>query len=349
MPVTPEIGSLPTLNGTKDITINLGDDIDYLKGVSASDIEDGNLTNKIIIDDSKVNYNKTGSYLVTYIVIDSDGNKVEKTITLTIKRNMINPVIPITPGTGAIPTLSGTKDITINLGDDVDYLKGVNASDIEDGNLTSKIIIDDSRVNYDKTGSYLVTYIVIDSDGNKVKKTITLTIKRNIIKPIIPIIPSVGAIPTINGTKDITIMLGNKVDLLAGISASDAEDGDLTSSIIVDDSKVDYNKAGVYEVTYIVIDSNGNKTIKKVKLTIKELNVEIPLEPETPNNSKKDEKINQISVKKISSNDQEIKSTKINEEKNRKLAETANQTPVVALSITILSLSGAVFVRKKIK
>ena len=62
-----------------------------LSGVTANDLESGNLTDKITVDDSKVDWNKPGAYPVTYSITDSDGNKVSKTIELTIKSND-NPI-----------------------------------------------------------------------------------------------------------------------------------------------------------------------------------------------------------------------------------------------------------------
>ena len=37
--------------------------------------------------------------------------------------------------------------------------------------------------------------------------------------------------PTITGVKDLTVQAGTEIDVLAGVAASDAEDGDLTAMI----------------------------------------------------------------------------------------------------------------------
>lgn len=64
--------------------------------------------------------------------------------------------------------------------------------------------------------------------------------------------------PKIEGAKDITIKLGDSINLLEGITASDQEDGDLTSQIEVI-GEVDTNQLGSYEVTYRVKDSDNNE------------------------------------------------------------------------------------------
>ncbi|MGL6229428.1 MAG: immunoglobulin-like domain-containing protein, partial [Culicoidibacterales bacterium] len=45
-----------------------------------------------------------------------------------------------------------------------------------------------------------------------------------------------NTVPTITGATEITIKAGDVFDVLTGISASDSEDGDLTSSIKVEGS-----------------------------------------------------------------------------------------------------------------
>ena len=62
------------------------------------------------------------------------------------------------------PVFDGVKDVTIKLGDSFDALKDVNATDIEDGDITPIIKVD-GNVDSTKVGNYILTYKVIDSDG----------------------------------------------------------------------------------------------------------------------------------------------------------------------------------------
>ncbi len=288
----------PEINGTKDLELTLGDTIDLMNGVIATDAEDGDLTSAIVVDDSKVDYNKTGSYDVIYSVTDSDGKTDAKTITLTIVRDLTKPVKPSTPEIGSVPTIDGTKDLELTLGNTINLMNNVSASDAEDGDLTASIVVDDSKVDYNKTGSYNVTYSVTDSDGNTTTKTITLTIVRDLVKPVNPITPESGSVPTIDGTKDLKVKLGDTIDLLAGVTASDAEDGDLTDKIVVDDSKVDYTKAGKYEVTYLVTDSDGNTTTITIIIEIIDEIDMIDITPAIPINPEKPEVVDPINPEK---------------------------------------------------
>ncbi len=67
--------------------------------------------------------------------------------------------------------------------------------------------------------------------------------------------------PTLNIPRSVSTKLGQVIELNEEYSASDAEDGDLTSSVEVS-GEVNFNKAGEYTITYKVIDSDRNETIK---------------------------------------------------------------------------------------
>lgn len=97
-------------------------------------------------------------------VIENDGDKTEGDKNTT-KNN--KPVINAT-------------DKKIILGETFNNkkaLEGITAYDIEDGDITSKIKVIENTVNSQKTGKYKVTYEVSDSQGNKVTRTITVTVQ----------------------------------------------------------------------------------------------------------------------------------------------------------------------------
>ena len=57
---------------------------------------------------------------------------------------------------------------------------------------------------------------------------------------------------------------------MADVSAFDAEEGDLTDQIRIIVNTVDMTKAGTYTVAYQVIDSQGAKAVKYIKVVVKE-------------------------------------------------------------------------------
>ncbi|MGL4850990.1 MAG: immunoglobulin-like domain-containing protein [Clostridium sp.] len=75
--------------------------------------------------------------------------------------------------------------------------------------------------------------------------------------------------PVLEGVENKTIKLNSSFDKMAGVKATDKEDGDLTSKIKVT-GDVDTTKAGTYNLTYEVADKEGLKATAKRVITVKE-------------------------------------------------------------------------------
>ncbi|WP_338631902.1 leucine-rich repeat domain-containing protein [Clostridium baratii] len=73
--------------------------------------------------------------------------------------------------------------------------------------------------------------------------------------------------PIINGANNVIIVEGTSFDPMAGVTATDTEDGNITKDIKVTGT-VNTNKPGKYELTYTVTDSDGNTTIVKRIVTV---------------------------------------------------------------------------------
>ncbi|MGL4109101.1 glycosyl hydrolase family 18 protein [Clostridium sp. LP20] len=78
----PVVNSKPVINASNK-TIDFGSTFNPMDGVTASDKEDGNLTNKVSYKGT-VNTNIAGDYNVTYSVTDSKGETTTKTIIITV-------------------------------------------------------------------------------------------------------------------------------------------------------------------------------------------------------------------------------------------------------------------------
>lgn len=85
-------------------------------------------------------------------------------------------VIPVV-GTENQPPVINAKDQTLTVGDKFEPMKGVTATDQEDGDLTDKIVITKNTVDTSKAGKYTVYYEVTDNGGIRVRKTIVVTVK----------------------------------------------------------------------------------------------------------------------------------------------------------------------------
>jgi hypothetical protein len=236
----------PELDGLEDQTIIVGDTIDLSEGVTASDLEDGDLTADIVVDGTVYN-NVAGDYIITYTVTDSDDNETSETITVTVR-------------TDTDPVITGADDFNVYQGSTLLELAaaisvGVAATDAEDGVLTNDIVVDGPS-DISELGDYTVTYSITDSDDNTASISVTMTVIED--NP-----------PTLSGMIDITIYQGETYDLTDGITAIDDKDGDITSSIVITES-IDVDTAGLYTVNYAITDSSGNEVTEEVTLTVLE-------------------------------------------------------------------------------
>ena len=79
----------------------------------------------------------------------------------------------------------------------------------------------------------------------------------------------INQIPVINA-EDKTITVGDTFDPMKDVTASDKENGDLTTEIKIISNNVDTSKAGTYTVIYEVTDYNGASTTKTITVTVKD-------------------------------------------------------------------------------
>ncbi|HDR4454450.1 M4 family metallopeptidase [Bacillus thuringiensis] len=258
----------PELTVPFTITLRVGDTFDPMRNVKAVDKEDGDLTNKVK-HKGDVNTSKPGTYIVEYLVVDSKGGNATAIQTVIVEGNgEISDLEPkLTVPVGAI----------LHVGDSSVPMAEVLAIDKEDGDLTSKIKVD-GEVDTSKAGTYVLTYTVTDSKGHEVTAKQTVTVKvREEIKNEKPILK-------VPATTSITE--GDQFDPLIGVSATDKEDGDLTSKVAYKGT-IDTTKAGIYEIIYSVRDSVGNEvnTIQKVLVKDKETSKPNGLANKTNSNS----------------------------------------------------------------
>ena len=161
----------PSIIVTKELTYTIGDPVpNFLDGVQAIDSIDGDLTSSIIVDDSDVDYETPGIYNLVYKVSDLSENEFIKTVQIiVIQSNQEIDTIP--------PVILGASHLTYYIGDpEPDYLLNISAYDNIEGNITSKISVESSRVKLDLEGDYPVTYTVTDNSGNTISITINVTV-----------------------------------------------------------------------------------------------------------------------------------------------------------------------------
>ena len=117
---------------------------------------------------------------------------------------------------------------------------GFTASDNYDGDITERVVCTEE--------AGLVTYAVTDSSGNPA-----------VAKRKIPFRDAVLPEILLEGGEDYTISLGTRYEE-PGFTATDNVDGDVTDLVQVE-GEVDWLTAGVYPITYTVMDSCENQTV----------------------------------------------------------------------------------------
>ena len=157
--------------------------------------------------------------------------------------------------TNDAPTLSliGASPINLGTGDTFSD-PGASASDEEDGNITSSIVVGGDTVNTAVPGSYVITYDVTDS-GGAAAPTVTRTV--NVIDDDPPVI-------TLSGSTTINLNVGTPYSE-PGFSATDNVDGDITANVVVGGDTVDTSTVGTYVITYDVSDAAGNAATQRTR------------------------------------------------------------------------------------
>ena len=120
------------------------------------------------------------------------------------------------------------------------------------------------QVETDIAGVYPLELRAVDSFGEETLKTINVTVVLNKAPVLI--------------AKDVVIYVGERFNALDHVSATDDHDKDLTIEVVKDKVRID--ETGECEVTYRVIDSFGEETIKTIKVTVKEKEAESKPEKE---------------------------------------------------------------------
>lgn len=145
----------PIIRGAKEIEIKAGDveKFDLCTGITVTDDKDANLELKVLGEIKKPKAGSKEKFLITYIAVDSDGHETKA------ERNIVV--------TNFVPEIKGLTDVQIKAGDKFDFMKGITASDYEDGIITDIKI--DREINTNHVGNYQLEYFATDSDGNITK------------------------------------------------------------------------------------------------------------------------------------------------------------------------------------
>lgn len=95
------------------------------------------------------------------------------------------------------------------------------------------------------------------------------TVEVDITVEVVPAVSVINKAPKITA-EDKTLTVGDTFDAMKGVTATDAEDGDLTDKIVITKNTVDTSKAGKYTVVYEVTDSHGIRVVRTIYVTVQQ-------------------------------------------------------------------------------
>lgn len=201
------INNIPVIKG-ENKTIPFGskfDDNEALKGISAFDEEDEDLTKDIKVVSNPVNTSLSGEYDVTYSVTDSKG----ATGYLTIKvRVLEKPTI----SENDKPVIT-VKEFTLNVNDkfdDTEALKYVSAVD-KNGEVITNIEVILNEVDTSKVGEYKLGFKATDRNGVSQEKYVTIKVIKKEDNNTLAIIILTSFIVIVLAIGGITVFIIKKV------------------------------------------------------------------------------------------------------------------------------------------
>ena len=250
--VLPAGTTAPVFSGTGDLQILQYSEFNPRLGVSAIDDVDGDVTSQIELL-GEVDTRLPGKYSLTYFVKDRAGNL----------RTQLR-IVQVDPLDQVVPVIDGATDKIVLQYTIFDPWLGVRVNDNVDGDLQHKTQLTGS-VNTQLPGVYLLTYRVQDAAGN------TSSVDRRVVVKAVDSI-----LPVFQGVAPLSVMQNQAFNALAGVSAMDNVDGDITSNVVVTGS-VNVSEVGIYNVTYRVKDSSGNEAIVDRRVEVVLLDTHAPV------------------------------------------------------------------------
>lgn len=287
----------PTLSVNPVITLALGEEFKPEEYIVAKDIKGNSLSESVKVKSSNVNTSKVGEYEVLYSLEDSKGNEYTKTskVNVVSRKEYMSDLTPkqSSNGWGTVRKDKSISGGVIGLtrdGDFVDYNKGLglhsNAEYVYD--LEGKDYdYFESYVGVDKAmssrpASSVIFKVLVDGEEKFNSGVMRSTTPQKYVKVDVKnakelklIVNDAGdgdssdhasfgdaklatlsSKPIIKG-ENLAYSMDEKVDLMKGITATDIEDGNITSKVQIKSSDFVEGKSGIFTVVYSVTDSDG--------------------------------------------------------------------------------------------
>ncbi|QED39016.1 T9SS type A sorting domain-containing protein [Antarcticibacterium arcticum] len=189
-----------------------------------------------------------GTFDITLTVTDSNGNKTEKTISVTV----VDDTDPVVDAVSSITvTLDNTGAGSLAVAD------VLNSASTDACGIASEVL---SRTSFgcSDVGSFDITLTVTDSNGNKTEKTISVTVE-DTTAPVVDAVSAITVTLDASGAGSLLV-----VDVLSSASA----DACGIAREVLSRTSFGCSDVGTFDITLTVTDSNGNETEKTISVTV---------------------------------------------------------------------------------
>lgn len=214
------------------VSVKDGDDV-LLKGIIASDPEDGDLSGQVIVEGLS-SFGGDMSRTVTYAVCDSSGNVSKRT-----RQIFYSDYVP--------PRFSSSGQITIGAWSDAAVLKQISATDGAEGDISGRILIGDHAQIDSYTGLYSVDVEVKTRAGVTEKARLAVLLPMSISR-YLPVI-------TLD-TYILYVKAGDDFDPDSHVTDVTYNSGNGTGRLTVNGT-ADTSVAGDYFIEYTAESSDG--------------------------------------------------------------------------------------------
>ncbi len=237
----------PTITCKTEDTISVPTDTtdkELLKYVTAKDDEDGDLTDKIVVE-RQLYFLEKGLTTVTFSVCDSDNNtsKLKRKIKFTDYHS---------------PEIKMNNDLIIPLKGTIVFKNSVTLTDKYDGDISANIKIISPNYNSLVAGEYDINFKATNSFGDLCDVTVKAIVTEE----------DYSAASIRLSEYLIYTNIGEKVDFEDYITQVVAHNGQSysKSQVVVDDSEYKPEKAGTYNVFFTI--NSGNRVITKTRMAV---------------------------------------------------------------------------------
>lgn len=226
-----------------DVSIKITDE-ELLKGVTAYDAKDGDITSKIMVE-SISKFVEYGVSIVTYAVCDNDNHATSATRKIRF--------VDYTE-----PEFVLNRSLVFGLGEKINIQSCVGAYDCIDGDISDRVIITATDYNTNEVGMFNVSLMASNSMGDSIYMEVPVYIKDMSFSA-----PQIKLSDYIIYTK-----VGQEIDLVDYVrSAVDRYEQPVNVLI---DTNLDINKPGSYEAHYETQDVDGRKGYAIMTIIVEE-------------------------------------------------------------------------------